>query len=192
MSTTTPFMRRISALISSSRCIAYAERFVPGEGEDVCQTVGLNAHRWEQRGHAPPTNIEAWVLASIRNECLTVIAATKAKRVTPRVDPVAAYESPAAFPLGCHGDDADLSLAGCGDRDVESEAAQAIDDERSAAALRAALERIPALQRAAIVNTYAHGIQVRDSKRQGAPFGTVVSRISRGKAALRAELAEVG
>lgn len=190
---TTPFMRVILSLLAKPQFVAYADRLLPGEGEDVIQETAIKAHRHERDGKAPPENIPAWLGVVLRNEALRVLQARKLRRTTPRLDPALALTHPALFPSTAHDSNRDGSCAfvavAHGEHDVEAELAHAIDLERECSRVRAALERLDPKRRRAIEETYFRDVAVRDEAAQGAKFGTVVSRISHAKDDLAAELA---
>lgn len=184
---TTPFMRCVLSLLAKPQFVAYADRLLPGEGEDVIQETAIKAHRHERDGKAPPENIPAWLGVVLRNEALRVLQARKLRRTTPKLDPALALDHPALFPSTAY--DEQHRVAVEGERDVEAELAHAIDLDRERSRVRAAVERLDPKRRRAIEATYFHDVAVRDEVGQGANVGTVVSRISHAKDDLAAELA---
>ncbi len=183
---TTPFMRAVARLLATPQFRSFAHRILPGEGEDVLQEAALAVHRHELAGHKPPENLPAWLSVVVRREALTILQARKAKRVTPRLDPAMALDQPGLFPLGSF-DGEDLVPA-CG-RNVEAELAQAIDLDRERERVRAAVGKLDPGKRKAVEKTFFGEVAIRDRAGQGAPHGSVVSRLSRAKDDLAAELA---
>ena len=137
----------------------------PHDAQDAVQDAFLRAHR----GFAGFRGREAraWIMAIVRNTCYSLM---RGRRRAP--------ES-VAFEEDLHG------AAG------EAEPARAVDwRETRGERLREALAKLPAEYREVIVLHEVEGMAYREiAAVAGIPVGTVMSRLSRARARLQAELA---
>ncbi len=134
------------------------------EAEDVCHDVLLEAVAQADRFDPERGSLEAWLAVKTRSRCLDRLRKRKRLQV---VEPEAA-EGRAA------------------DTDVEG----AVFGRWAREQIAAALQRIPAAQRQAIVATYVQSLSQREaSAALGRPLGTVKSLVRYGLANLKKQLA---
>lgn len=139
--------------------IAYALTRNAADAEDLVQETMLRAYRGFH-SYQPGTNVRAWLRTILSR------ARTDALRRT--------FRTPRTVPLGCQ------------DTGVPPE-----QDHLAGGAetIAAALARLPERFRQAIVLRDVKDLSYRDvSRALGVPMGTVMSRIHRGRALLRADL----
>jgi RNA polymerase sigma factor (sigma-70 family) len=137
------------------------------DAEDVAQEAYMRALRALEDG--PAGNARAWLLAITRNTAFTWLARNRPKAVVLSPDPEAeaseAEIDPAQAP--------DAALIAAAD----------------AAALEAALAKLPLIFRETLVMREIHGLTYREiAEATGVPIGTVMSRLARGRQLLLAAL----
>lgn len=174
MPSTSPFLREVIRLLATPAFARFADRLLPGEGEDLCQEIAMRAVAYEAGGGELPRSTTAWLHVVMRNEALHTIASRKSMRRTAAVDLAAAAEAPGLFP--------DRYLDAAAGIGAEAKVVHDLDARRDHRHLLDAIQQLPEPQREAIVATYFRGQAVRD---QGHALGTVVVRIHRAKAKLR-------
>ena len=129
------------------------------DAEDVVQEAYLRAYR--SSGGFRGGDGRAWLLAIVRNTCLTWLDRNRPPKPTVLFDE--ARHGPADAPAGTPPD---------GD------------------ALRAALDELPPEYREAVVLRELEGLSYKEvAAVTGVPIGTVMSRLSRGRGLLRQTLA---
>lgn len=190
MSTTTPFVRDVVRLISTPAFCRYAERLLPGEGDDLRQDVLVRVLKHEARGGATPSSLTAWLSTAMRHTAFSSLSARKVATRVAVLDPAMALDFPGLCPIGKLGGEG--LIAASLEADAEATVLDDLDRRDALDQLAEAIEDLPTPQRRAIELTLFEGVPARDTARQGAPFGSVVSRISRAKDALAGTLGAAG
>jgi RNA polymerase sigma-70 factor (ECF subfamily) len=133
------------------------------DAEDAVQEAYLRAYKAYGRFRAGDG--KAWLMTIVRNVCYTMIKKLRS------------HEAPEPFDEETH------QVAG------ESERQEALQKEASAECLHAALEKLPDDFREIIVLHDLEGFAYKEvAGIVGIPMGTVMSRLSRARGRLRAEL----
>ncbi len=139
------------------------------DAEDVVQEACIRA--LAALDGAPVERGKAWLLAIVRNTAFTWLAKNRPKTVV-LTDDASALEAAAA-------------KAAPEARDPETALIAAADE----AALEAAIGALPHIFREVVVMRDVNGLSYREiAAAVGAPIGTVMSRLARGRASLAASL----
>lgn len=153
------FERELLALLPRLRRFAAGLAGTVHDGDDLVQgalTKALtNAERW-----TPGTRLDSWMYRIIQNHWIDTVRARKTR-----------------------GESGKLEDA---DRHASIDGVRTVDAAMNAARMRAAMDTLPADQRAVLVLVAIEGQSYSEAAvALGVPVGTVMSRLSRARAALQ-------
>ena len=161
------------------RLYAAALRYTrnPTDAEDLVQETVVKAYRSFHQ-YEPGTNLKAWLYRVLHTTFLSMQRARGRRPLEAQLEDVEALGDP------------ERAFAGSGvGASAESEALAAIGSDD----VRAALAALPAPFRLAVYLADVEGFAYREiAEVMDTPVGTVMSRLHRGRAALRAALARHG
>jgi RNA polymerase sigma-70 factor (ECF subfamily) len=143
------------------------------EAEDLVQETCARAFRGAA-GFAPGSDLRAWLFRILRNAWLDLRRREGRSRVDPEADPDRAGAEPAASPDGWLRGDAELERL-----------RRVVGEE-----IEAALQALPEEARMVVLLDLEGFTEGEVAEVMGCAPGTVKSRLSRARAALRARLAE--
>ncbi len=157
----------------------------PDTAADVTQDAFFSAFRAIDSFHG--TSFRAWLLRIVSNGCFDVFRA-RARHPATSLDALLEGE-----PDGAQGDGAMPTAMPAALIDPSWDPERAALRAEQAQAIEAALLRLPADQRLAVILGDVHGLAYEEIARvMQTPLGTVKSRIARARAQLRALLAREG
>lgn len=156
--------------------LAMAKRETKNEedAQDLVQETYIKAFRsWGQFQQG--TNLKAWLLKIMRNTFLNNAEKKKRDQAKGSIDELEDWQIGGAE-----------SLTTTRSRSAEAEAI----DNMPAASITAALDKLPAEFKEVVLQAVVMGLPYAEiAQNMGTPVGTVMSRLHRGKKALREELA---
>ncbi len=147
------------------------------DAEDLVQETYLRAYRGFG-GFRDGTNIKAWLYRILSN---TFISSYRARRRRGDSIELDAIEEQAVL----------SRVSGAGATGITRTAEQAALEQLPDEAVKAALEQLPETFRMAVMLADVEGFSYKEiAKIMGVPIGTVMSRVHRGRQALRSDLWE--